>query len=81
MAGMPRFYFHFKEDGFTYVDDVGHELPSLKDAEQEATTTAASLLRDAAQKGKYDEVCVEVTNAAGFALVTVCASIKVARKP
>lgn len=78
---MPRFYFHFKEDGYIYVDDVGHELPSLEDAEQEATITAAALLRDAAVKGKYDNIYVEVTNATGFALVTVCASMKVARKP
>lgn len=74
---MPRFYFHFKEDGYIYVDDVGHELPVLEDAEQEATITAAALLRDAAVKGKYDDICVED----GFALVTVRASMKVARKP
>jgi hypothetical protein len=78
---MQRFFFHFKEDGYIHLDDVGHELPGLAAAEEEATVTAASLLRDAAQKGKYDDVCVEVTNGAGFAVVTVCASIKVERKP
>jgi hypothetical protein len=76
---MARFYFHFKEDGYTHVDDVGHELAGLKEAEEEATVTATSLLSDAAAHGKYDDVCVEVTNAAGFALVTVCASIAVKR--
>ena len=76
---MARFYFHFKEDGYTHMDDVGHELAGLKEAEEEATVTATSLLKDAAAQGKYEDVCVEVTNAAGFALVTVCASIEVKR--
>jgi hypothetical protein len=78
---MPRFFFHFKEDSYIHVDDVGHELPGLEEAEEEATVTAAALLKDAAANGKYEDVCVEVTNAAGFAVVTVCASIKVERKP
>jgi hypothetical protein len=76
---MARFYFHFREDGYTHVDDVGHELPGLDEAEEEASVTAISLLKDAAAEGNYEDVCVEVTNAAGFALVTVCASIVVKR--
>ena len=78
---MPRFFFHFKEEGHTHVDDVGHDLVDQHKAEEEAAETAASLLRDAAAKGKYEDVCVEVTNGAGFVVVTVCASIRVERKP
>jgi hypothetical protein len=78
--GMPRFYFHFKEDGYTHVDDAGRELPGLEEAEGKATVTAASLLRDAAAEGNYDNICLEVTNAVGFAVLTVCASIRVERK-
>lgn len=78
---MPRFYFHFREDGYTHMDEVGHELPNLEAAELEATATAAALLRDEVAKGRYGDICVEVSNAAGFPVVTVCASIKVQRKP
>ena len=78
-SAMPRFYFHFKEAGYTHVDAVGHELPSLKEAEEEATVTVTAVLRDAAAKGDYSPVCVEVTNKAGFAVVTVEAIVKVER--
>jgi hypothetical protein len=75
---MPWYHIHFRENGYTHLDEVGPIC--LKEAEQEATVTAAALLRDAAAERKCDDICVEVSNAAGFAIVTICASIRVQQK-
>jgi hypothetical protein len=74
-----RFFFHIQEGDVLLLDDVGQACPTLQDAELEAAVTGASLLRDAAARGVYEPISVEVTNAAGETCVTIQASMRVQR--
>ena len=42
---MPRAYFHF-QNGSTYLDRDGVDLPDLDSIQAEATSTVAAMLRD-----------------------------------
>jgi hypothetical protein len=42
---MPRFYFHVR-DGRDFIDDEGHELPSLDEAREQAVIAAGEAIRD-----------------------------------
>ena len=51
----------------------------LEKMEREAVITAASLVRDYANKGRYCSVCVKVTDETGRLMVTAATTVKLER--
>ena len=66
---MPRFYFHVR-DGRDFIDDEGHELPSLDEAREQAVVAAGEAIRDLGKRfWAGEEWQMQVTDESG---ATVC---------
>jgi hypothetical protein len=69
---MPRYYFHFRSDHGTALDDQGTDFPDLSTAREQALASARELLADAIRAGDHDgPQRVVIADASGRELATV----------
>jgi hypothetical protein len=69
---MQRFYFHFRENGATAIDDAGLELDSLEAAYLAAFTAAQDMWRERLKERRDPRDCAfEIADGLGRVLMTL----------
>ena len=62
---MPLYYFDIRENDAVAVDELGLELPSLKDAEVEAARSLADMAKSMPAGAERHHLAIEVRTAVG----------------
>ena len=57
---MPRFYFDFRDDGGTSVDETGAEFPGREAAQREALETLGVVASDLGYRHEQGRVAIQV---------------------
>jgi hypothetical protein len=69
---MPLFFINFRRDDQISKDDVGIDLPSLKEAGEAALVSAREILADTIKSGAKDPIqAVMITDESGQELMTI----------
>jgi len=69
---MPLFFINFRRDDQISKDDVGIDLPSLKEAGEAALVSAREILADTVKSGAKDPIqAVMITDESGQELMTI----------
>jgi uncharacterized protein DUF6894 len=69
---MPLFFINFRRDDQISKDDVGIDLPSLKEAREAALVSAPEILADTVKSGAKDPIqAVMITDESGQELMTI----------
>ena len=68
---MNRYYFNFRQGDQIERDGIGMFLPTLDDARDEAIRTWSDLAEIAASGSELPDCAIEITDAAGEAVLTI----------
>ena len=68
---MNRYYFNFREGDQIERDRIGMFLPNLDAARDEAIRTWSDLVKIAASGSELPDCAIEITDAAGEAVLTI----------